>query len=346
MSLNWRQKIISRPGGGNSHLTKDSALFRLVQEEGRKKATSRGFLNFSGYIVGYDQQKEMSMDITPDQVERMSPDSSSTSSGKKLALPHHWDNLGRNEAAIWGECHGSSLYQIRIKFPELSYKCTCPSRKFPCKHILGLLFMASGKSDAIPVTAPPEWVKEWLEKKNASEKESPQKEKKTRDPAAQEKRTQKREKSIGEGLDQLELWLSDIIRTGLGSSQLESPGFWESQAARLVDYQAPGLASRLRAMATIPGSKKDWPATMLEKLGRLALAVQAYRRLDELPQGLQADVRQIVGWTYSQEEVAASGERVRDNWVVVGQVEEHFEKLRGQRTWIVGETTEIGRAHV
>jgi uncharacterized Zn finger protein len=32
---------------------------------------------------------------------------------------------------------GKGLYQIRVDLGEFAYNCTCPSRKLPCKHVLG-----------------------------------------------------------------------------------------------------------------------------------------------------------------------------------------------------------------
>jgi hypothetical protein len=54
---------------------------------------------------------------------------------------------------------------------------------------------------------------------------------------------------------------------------------------------------------------------------------------------LQEDVRQLIGWTLSQEEVAARGEMVSDDWLVLGQTLNDEEKVRVQRTWLYGMQT-------
>ena len=157
---------------------------------------------------------------------------------------------------------------------------------------------------------------------------------------SQLKRAEKRQALVLKGLDSLDLWLNDLVRNGLASVQTQPASFWESKAAQMVDAQAPAIAARLRVMAGIPNASRDWPAKLLEQLGRLALLTHAYRRLDQLHAPLQEDVRQLIGWTLSQEEVAARGEMVSDDWLVLGQTLNDEEKVRVQRTWLYGMQTQ------
>jgi hypothetical protein len=75
---------------------------------------------------------------------------------------------------------------------------------------------------------------------------------------------------------------------------------------------------------------------VLDELGRIALLTHAFRRLESLPSPLRADVQRLIGWTLTQEEVAASGEVIADEWLVAGQWLEDDERMRVQRTWLVG----------
>jgi hypothetical protein len=111
--------------------------------------------------------------------------------------------------------------------------------------------------------------------------------------------------------------------------------FWEQQAARLVDAQAPGLASRVRRLAAIPNASPDWPARLLDELGKLALLTHAFGRIDELNLDLQADVRAAIGWTTERDEVLDRGETVSGEWLVIGQRVVTEDKLRAQRTWLL-----------
>ena len=102
------------------------------------------------------------MTITPDQVLAFAPDSASAAAARKLAMTRHWRNPGRSETAIWGECQGSALYQVAIDLAGPAWKCSCPSRKIPCKHALGLMLLAASAPQAVPVSDPPPWTAEWL----------------------------------------------------------------------------------------------------------------------------------------------------------------------------------------
>jgi hypothetical protein len=137
---------------------------------------------------------------------------------------------------------------------------------------------------------------------------------------------------------ELELWLRDLVRNGLAAAQTQPPQYWERMAARLVDAQAPGLARLVREMAGVANSGQDWQARLLERAGRLHLLVEGYKRIQELPEENQADIRAAIGWTINQEELLTRV-GVRDHWLVVGSRVEQEERLRVQRVWLWGETT-------
>ena len=287
------------------------------------------------------------MTLTTDQVAALAPDASAASAGRKLGSPAHWRNLGRSERSLWGECQGSALYQVRVDLSDLASKCSCPSRKLPCKHALGLLFLSASAPQALtalPAATEPEWVSDWLEKRadaavQRDARAEAKKEAKPSDPQAQEARAERRLERVRQGIEALDLWLGDLVRNGLALVEAQPPSFWEGQAARLVDAQAPGLAARLRRMAGLPGASPEWPTLLLAELGRLTLLTHAFRRLDELDPALREDVRRLVGFTLSQEEVAAGADAVADRWVVLGQTVDEEERVRVQRSWLLGEAT-------
>jgi hypothetical protein len=132
------------------------------------------------------------------------------------------------------------------------------------------------------------------------------------------------------------LWLNDLVRQGLASVQNQPTKFWEQQAARLRDAQAGGLDARVRRLATIPNASPDWPGKLLDELGKIALLTHAFRREDQLGPGLREDIRQLIGFNLSQEEVAARGETVRDEWLLLGQTVSEDTRDKMQQTWLYG----------
>ncbi|MEU6779929.1 SWIM zinc finger family protein [Nonomuraea angiospora] len=99
-----------------------------------------------------------------DQVLALAPDAASRSAAQKVAAPGKWSACGTTGAVVYGECEGSGAkpYLACVDLTEPAYRCSCPSRKFPCKHALGLLLMWA--ADGVPVEqGAPQWVTEWVE---------------------------------------------------------------------------------------------------------------------------------------------------------------------------------------
>ena len=187
----------------------------------------------------------MALTLTADQVAALAPDASALKAARGLAAPRPWSNLGADDQAAWGECQGSgSGPTVRIDLSGPGFGCSCPSRKLPCKHGLGLLLLLRQPDRFAPAPHP-------AGSPNGSPP-APTRRKESRHPldrpppsAAPADRPPARPK-ISAGLDELERWLHDLVRRGLASIQAEPPRFWDSVAARLVDAQAPGLARLVR----------------------------------------------------------------------------------------------------
>ena len=283
------------------------------------------------------------MSFSIEQVQELAPDVASAAAGRKLSALKSWAELGVAPAALWGKCQGSAVYQVKVDLSNLGYQCSCPSRKFPCKHVLGLLMLFAQSPAAVVDGEPPEWVEEWLRKRQTRQEKQdakqPEQAAKPVDEKAKQRRTAQREARVNEGIERLDLWLRDIIRGGLAGVESQPADFWNDQAKRLVDAQAPGLASRVARLATIPRSRADWPMLLLGELGRLELLLHAWRRIEQLAPPLQSDIRQMIGWSLGGDELDAQGEAVADDWAVVGQWVDEDERIRAQRSWLVGRNT-------
>ncbi len=276
---------------------------------------------------------------TPERILALAPDSSSASAGRGLAAKKNWVTLGKTDTAIWGECQGSGKnpYQTRIDPLEPAFKCSCPSRKFPCKHGLGLFLLLQSDAVAFTGDTPPAWVTEWLEgrTKRVEAKET-KKAEVTADPKAGEKRLAARTKKVSAGLKELSVWLRDLVRTGLSSVQNKPYSFWDGMGARLIDAQAPGAARMVRELAGIASSGEGWAERLLERLGKIHLLCEAYSRIEALPEAVQADVRTAIGFTQSQDELLEQP-GIEDCWHVLGIVEGIQDRLRSRRAWLQGE---------
>ncbi|WP_129629089.1 SWIM zinc finger family protein [Candidatus Oscillochloris fontis] len=288
----------------------------------------------------------MSSPLTTEQVLALAPDAASAKAGRGLATPHSWVAVSRDAQAVWGECQGSGKtpYQTQIDLRGPAFRCSCPSRKFPCKHGLGLLLLLAAQPDLVAPATPPAWVAEWLASRTQREEQQQRRQSTVDDAAAVQQRAAKSAKSaaardakVQAGMSEVSRWLRDQVRAGLAGIPARSPAVFDRMAARMVDAQAPGVAHHLREMATIPASGDGWQGRLLERMARLHGLVEGYARLDTLSPDMQAEVRQAVGFALKQEEVLA-GAGQRDRWLVLGRVVEKYDdRLDVQRTWLWAE---------
>jgi hypothetical protein len=279
--------------------------------------------------------------LTVDQVLGLAPDAGVAKAARGLATAARWQLLGQNSQAIWGDCQGSaaSPYETAVDLSGPAFHCSCPSHKRPCKHALALLLLFAAHPDAFPSTESPQRVTDWLTGRAQREQQRAEKRAASSSGAdleAQARRTVEREAKVAAGLDELDLWLRDLMRRGLGRVPDQPPGFWESIAARMVDAQAPGLARWLREAGALPSAGTGWQERLMEQVARLFLLMEACRRREQLSPDLQADVRALVGWVMEQDDLLAEA-GVRDLWLVVGQHVAEEGRLRVQRTWLWGE---------
>ncbi|MFJ6719411.1 SWIM zinc finger family protein [Streptomyces sp. NPDC091259] len=267
------------------------------------------------------------------QVLALAPDEASRKAGGKLGGAGPWSQTGGSASgAVWGLCKGSGRtpYRTVVDLRGPAYKCSCPSRKFPCKHALGLLLLWAVEGVGDPARAP-EWAGEWLAERAA--KAARPAVAKPVDEEAARKRAERRAARIAAGVGELEQRLADLLRGGLAGQEQAGYAPWEETAARMVDAQAPGLASRVRELGTIPGCGPGWPARMLEEFALLHLLDRAWLGVSGLPEQLAATVRTRVGLPPS-----AEGEAVRDRWLVLAQYDSVSPdgRLTTRRVWLRG----------
>ncbi len=306
------------------------------------------------------------MSPTINKIEALAPDQASLAAAVKIK-PGAWPLLATDsdQAFAWGECQGSGStpYRVCVEIGDLGYKCTCPSRKFPCKHSLGLMLLLAKSPQSFGSGAIPDWVSDWAarrrpgaaKKPEASDKPrasldvalgetpEPERDEKAEARAAQQRERLKaqREESILTGLDELDLWIADRLNRGLAGFMAEASQQCRVLAQRMVDAKASGLATWIDALPSdIFGLPERMRAdAVIEALGSLHLLAEAYRRQDKLPELLHHDVRRLVGWAQERQALLddATALRVTATWTVIAtHVEVQPDKLRRIETWLMG----------
>jgi SWIM zinc finger len=315
----------------------------------------------------------MTEPLTKDKIEQLAPDQASLGAALKLMKPTTWPTLARNDdsALLWGECQGSGAtpYRVIVSPADVGYKCTCPSRKFPCKHVLTVMWMHCEKPDRFEQGPSPDWVQDWLSRRRpkasakppvvtadpqskpvtsirtalaeAAEEEKPADPKAIARAEAQRQRLrEEREASVRAGLDDLDRWILDQLNLGLAGFAQRAAQSTKTLSTRLVDAKAQGLAGRLEALAAdvyrVPEQMRADLA--FERLATLSLITSAYRHQTRLPAPVQADVRRVTSWTLRREELLADAQapRLAGDWIVAAtRSEVQPDKLRRLETWLL-----------
>lgn len=254
----------------------------------------------------------MAMDLPLQVVEDLAPDQSSLGAAKKLLNAANWPMLGQSEAhhSIWGQCKGSGAnpYLTMADVVDHGYKCTCPSRKFPCKHVLALLWMYSQHPAQFVVSEPTEWVHEWLSRRRRPTSETS---KAAATPTAsknilatapidadapeldaqavQRKLAQQQQRAeqtmvqtqqlLIDGLQELDLWIQDQIRTGILALNKELRERTRRIASRMVDAKASALASRIDELSSLVRdvATDQQPPLIMQELGCWFLLSKAFQ---------------------------------------------------------------------
>lgn len=296
-------------------------------------------------------------------VEALAPDQASLKAASKLMKPAKWPVRERDSASglLWAECQGSGAnpYRVAVDTSNNGYKCTCPSRKFPCKHALATMWMfAVDESVFVPGTVP-DWVGDWLsrrrnttatstvatqptaQKKSAAaaalpEVETPPDPKaEARKAKAAEKRAKATRASVEAASRDMEQWIADQLRTGLSGFLADPTTHCRRIASRLVDAKAAVLASRIDEMPArlmaLP-TEERFDAAVAE-FGKLVLLARAWRAAPQDPEltsaVISADDRETVLNT-------PDARRSKGVWEVLGErVVTRRDGLISQATWLL-----------
>lgn len=284
---------------------------------------------------------------TEEQIQNLAPKESAFKAGKKLSVVSKWDSLQQSKRAIWGSIKGSGKkpYLVQIDSTNLAYKCTCPSRQFPCKHALGLLLVKSQNNSAFVETKEPDYVEDWIDRRS-KRAEKIDKEEKELSEEEREKRTTAKAKRQDDkllltmaGVGELKLWLTDMIRVGILELPNRPKAYFETMMERMVDAKAPGLAGWIKALKNLPYKEQDlWQNQSLGIISKLYLLIKAAEKLQNYNTADKKAIQGLLGWTYTQQELLTdeSNLSVKDHWLILGSHTEYQDDLTILRYWLYG----------
>lgn len=198
--------------------------------------------------------------ITEQQIQSMAPNAAAVANARKISQKGGFVRLERSadDSFYQGECTGSgkSNYITSVDFIDPAHpvcRCSCPSRQFPCKHGLALMFeILEGKE--FRICEIPEDIRKKREKKQARDARTETQaggEAAERDEealagkrasaakSASTARLKKMKKQL-EGLELASRMVQDLMKAGLGAMGGTAVKTYEQIAKQLGDYYLPG----------------------------------------------------------------------------------------------------------
>ena len=193
------------------------------------------------------------MNDTLDKIRLLAPDEGTFERAKGLAHSYQWKEIAGNEYLVYGIFNGQreQRYQTQWGVEKNIWRCTCPSRKNPCKHILALMLLHIKEDESIrPTDVFPEDIEAWLEEsENVKEKTEPK-------VATTTKSREKRLEEMATGIAELEIWMMDIIGEGLASLDHRDENYWLTVSAKMFDAKLSGIGRRMRNFSYLNGQEQ------------------------------------------------------------------------------------------
>ncbi len=260
-------------------------------------------------------------------VDAAAPNAEAAKNGRGLVLKNKLANLHLSEdgTLLFGECQGSGKqpYQCSCDFARAdqpTYRCSCPSRQFPCKHCLGLMYAFVLKKAFTPADVPAdlqakrEKLAGRVEKK-ATEADKP----KHVNTAALAKKI----KAQLEGIDLLERLTHELVQLGIGNMNAKLAAEMRAQSNQLGDAFLPGARAALHRYAQLfaddegkfsQKSSERVHSEALDQLARLHATIKqgrAYlkKRLDDPNLAIPTDtpIAEWLGHAWQLSELKACG---------------------------------------
>ncbi len=204
--------------------------------------------------------------ITEQQILSLAPNPAAAANGRKISQKGGFVRLERSadDTFYLGECTGSGKNNYITTADYIVqdapvFRCSCPSRQFPCKHSLALMYELLAQKN-FAICEIPEDILKKREKKQAKatkeqstenlspeEAKKAEKKKEASKRASKTARTKKLKKQL-EGLEMTEKLVKELMRAGLGTMGGTALDTYRQLAKQLGDYYLPGPQRLLNSL--------------------------------------------------------------------------------------------------
>lgn len=261
---------------------------------------------------------------------QLAPDTATLEQARKLFFAKRWLVLEGNGTFLWGvyETPYEQRMETVVRLDPPLLRCSCKSRRRPCKHALALVLLFLNRNEVWRVKEElPDWARALLGKQDPQAQAAPA-------TAPDQKKQAERVLLMDSGVAELDKWLRTVARLGL-AQMVQAPEEWENLAARMVDCKLGSIARRIRLCQQWL-QQENWEDAVTAELGLLYLFVLAWQRKESLQPAQKRELLQVAGWNVRKDQLNAQ-QGVEDNWLVLGISTGTEEKLKFRRTWMRGE---------
>lgn len=196
-------------------------------------------------------------------VQSAAPNADAMKNGRALVIKGKFAalHIDADETVLFGRCAGSGKepYTVSCDFvraDQPTYRCSCPSRQFPCKHSVGLMFAFVLKRSSFKTAPIPPDLAEKRDK--LAGRVEKRKEEAAKPRTVNKDALAKKIRAQLDGLDLLEKLSLDLTRIGIGNMNAKSAREIEDKAKQLGNAYLPGAQAALhrytRLFADEPGA--------------------------------------------------------------------------------------------
>ncbi|MEY8516961.1 SWIM zinc finger family protein [Lachnospiraceae bacterium 29-84] len=219
--------------------------------------------------------------ISEQYITMIAPNANAVNNGRKISQKGGFvKRLCSEDGAFYmGECSGSgkSNYITSADFIEEEspvFRCSCPSRQFPCKHSLALLFEIS-QGKGFEVCEIPEDILQKRQKKEARTAKAKEGKKAAKPRVNKAARTKKIKKQL-EGLGLAEEMMHSLLSAGLGTMGGGSVKTYRDLAKQLGDYYLVGPQISInRLILEIEAFQKDGDSRHYKEAARILVQLRS-----------------------------------------------------------------------
>lgn len=193
------------------------------------------------------------MDISEAWIIQQGFQASAIKNGKSIFTQKKFTHLYRSEDQTFymGECQGSgsSIYTTSVdmvKEEQPVFRCTCPSRQFPCKHAIGLLYAMMKQEDFGIIEIPEDILNKRNRLAKREERVDTEDTKSEKKPKRSTTATTKRFQKQLDGLHVAEQFIKDILQMGLAAFVNSNIKSYQTIVEQMGDYYLPGVQKEFK----------------------------------------------------------------------------------------------------